>query len=182
MSVATTNEHSSVFTLCVCYVFNHYRHYSSQVILTQHLRGLQKLRGRGHSSAQLWQITINSMLQTAPVFKGKTMLWGTFTLHSQLSQELPEGYPKNLSPYFIGTKKPQLCSTCEQMLFHPPFQQLLDTSEHSLHQQDQRDASLCPQLVAGQPCAADLHLLPAPFQTPWCQLSWTSFLDAFWLP
>lgn len=143
---------------------------------------LAKLRGRGHSSAQLWQTTNNSLLQIVHVFQGNTVSWGTFTPYSQLGQELPEGYPKNLSPYFIRTKKLQPCSSCEKMLFHDPFQQLLDTSEHSLHHQDRCDSWLCPQLVAGQQGAADPHLLPAPFQTPPCQLSWTSFLDAFPLP
>lgn len=159
--------------------------YRSQLILTQHLRSLKKLGGRGHSSAQLWKITINSLLQIVHVFQGNTVLWGTFTPYSSWVKSSLKATQKSISLFHQDQKKTQPCSSCEKMLSHHPFQQLLDISElseHSLHQQDQRDASLCPQLVAGQQCAADLHLLPAPFQTPPCQLSWTSFLDAFPLP
>lgn len=106
---------------CVCNEFYQYRHYSSQVILTQHLQSLQKIRGRGHSSAQLWKITINSLLQIVHAFQGNRALWGTFTPYSQLGQELPEGYPKNLSPYFIRTKKPNPVAAVRRCYFIIPF-------------------------------------------------------------
>lgn len=136
MSVGTADGHSSIFILHVCYALNHY---STQIIHTQHLWGLQKFRGRGHSSAQLWQITINSLLQIFHVFKGNVVPRGTFTPCSQQSQKLPEGYLKNPSPYLHQDhKKPH--SSREQMLFQPSFQQLQqlpfqtstlpDTSEH----------------------------------------------------
>lgn len=91
---------------CVCYALNHYRHYSTQIIHTQHLRGLQKFRGWGHSSAQLWQITINSLLQIFHIFTGNVVLWGTLTPYSQQSQQLSEGYLKKMPfPISIRTKK-----------------------------------------------------------------------------
>ena len=49
------------------------------------------------------------------------------------------------------------------MLFHLPFNSCQTPPSVGLRREDQRDASPCPQPVAGQRCAADLNLLPAPF-------------------
>lgn len=111
---------------------------------------MQKLRGRGHSSAQLWQITINSLLQILHVFQGNAELWGTFTPCSKLGQELPEGYPKNLSLCSIRTKKnPTL-----QQLWEDAIPSSLSTAAgHLWAQPAPAGAVLCITVSpAGQQC------------------------------
>lgn len=179
MSVAITDGFSSS---CVCYALSHYRHCSSLTVPTQHLWGLQKLRGRGHDSAQLWQITINSLLQAFHVFRCNVVLQGTSTPCSQQSQKLLEGYSKIHLPISISNHKNPPWQLGADVVPNP-FQQQLDTSE-------------CGAALAGPVWsittspAGGRSVMCCRSQSPscsfsiasQCQLSWTSFLDTFPFP